>query len=258
MPAPVTAQIQARAIDQAMARLQAGDNAGAVELLLGIIGQDQAALTRERLGAAHAPLAQTLGDAAERAFIAGDFDLGRRLVDILRAMSPFDPALDARLRAQIEPWLAEASVEEIVVEAPAAAIAASGVDIGGHMVYTVRRGDTLWGIARRLTGDGRNWPQLLSGHNRAVEAGLAAASRIADPARIRPGQNILVPLSPSAGFRAVEYHVARGESLSAIALRIYGDAQMWRAIYRDNERQLPNPDLIEPGQVLILRPRVPQ
>ncbi|MBK7563767.1 MAG: CHAT domain-containing protein [Propionivibrio sp.] len=257
MPVP-PAQIQARPIDQAMARLQAGDSAGAAELLLGIIGQDQAALTRERLGAAHAPLAQTLGDAAERAFIAGDFDLGRRLVDLLRAMSPFDAALDARLRAQIEPWLAEAAVEEIVVEAPAAAIAASGVDIGGHMVYTVRRGDTLWGIARRLTGDGRNWPQLLSGHNRAVEAGLAAASRIADPARIRPGQNILVPLSPSAGFRAVEYHVARGESLSGIALRIYGDAQMWRAIYRDNERQLPNPDLIQPGQVLILRPRVPQ
>ena len=87
---------------------------------------------------------------------------------------------------------------------------------------------------------------------------MAAASRIADPARIRPGQNILVPLSPSAGFRAVEYHVARGESLSGIALRIYGDAQMWRVIYRDNERQLPNPDLIQPGQVLILRPRVPQ
>ncbi|SBT09953.1 Peptidoglycan-binding lysin domain protein [Candidatus Propionivibrio aalborgensis] len=260
-PAPMPAlpaPIQARPIDQAMARLQAGDSAGAAELLLGIIGQDQAALTRERLGAAHAPLAQTLGDAAERAFIAGDFDLGRRLVDLLGAMSPFDAALDARLRTQIEPWLAEAAVEEIVVEAPAAAIAAAGIDIGGFMVYTVRRGDTLWGIARRLTGDGRNWPQLLSGHYRAVEVGLAVASRIADPARIRPGQNILVPLSPSAGFRAVEYHVARGESLSAIALRIYGDAQMWRAIYRDNERQLPNPDLIEPGQVLILRPRVPQ
>ena len=260
-PAPMPtlpAPIQARPIDQAMARLQAGDSAGAAELLLGIIGQDQAALTRERLGAAHAPLAQTLGDAAERAFIAGDFDLGRRLVDLLGAMSPFDAALDARLRTQIEPWLAEAAVEEIVVEAPAAAIAAAGIDIGGFMVYTVRRGDTLWGIARRLTGDGRNWPQLLSGHYRAVEVGLAVASRIADPARIRPGQNILVPLSPAAGFRAVEYHVARGESLSGIALRIYGDAQMWRAIYRDNERQLPNPDLIQPGQVLILRPRVPQ
>ncbi|HRC61431.1 MAG TPA: LysM peptidoglycan-binding domain-containing protein, partial [Candidatus Propionivibrio aalborgensis] len=118
--------------------------------------------------------------------------------------------------------------------------------------------DTLWGIARRLTSDGRNWPQLLSGHNRAVELGLAVGSRITDPGRIRPGQKIYVPLSPAAGFRAIEYHVVRGESLSGIALRIYGDAQMWRAIYRDNERQLPNPDLIQPGQVLILRPRVPQ
>ena len=75
-------------------------------------------------------------------------------------------------------------------------------------VYTVRRGDTLWGIARRLTGDGRNWPQLLSGHNRAVELGLAVGSRITDPGRIRPGQKIYVPLSPAAGFRAIEYHLS--------------------------------------------------
>ena len=44
------------------------------------------------------------------------------------------------------------------------------------------------------------------------------------------------------------YTVVKGDSLSKIAKRFYGDAQQWRKIYEANQDQIKNPDLIYPGQ----------
>jgi nucleoid-associated protein YgaU len=44
------------------------------------------------------------------------------------------------------------------------------------------------------------------------------------------------------------YTVVKGDSLSKIAKRFYGDAQQWRKIYEANKDQIKNPDLIKPGQ----------
>jgi nucleoid-associated protein YgaU len=46
------------------------------------------------------------------------------------------------------------------------------------------------------------------------------------------------------------YVVVKGDSLSKIAKRFYGDAQQWRRIYDANRDQISNPDLIHPGQSL--------
>jgi nucleoid-associated protein YgaU len=46
------------------------------------------------------------------------------------------------------------------------------------------------------------------------------------------------------------YTVVKGDSLSKIAKRVYGDAQKWRTIYEANKDQIKNPDLIQPGQTL--------
>jgi nucleoid-associated protein YgaU len=46
------------------------------------------------------------------------------------------------------------------------------------------------------------------------------------------------------------YVVAKGDSLSKIAKRFYGDAQDWRRIYDANRDQIQDPDLIHPGQEL--------
>ncbi len=46
--------------------------------------------------------------------------------------------------------------------------------------------------------------------------------------------------------------VKKGESLSKIAQRVYGDAQQWRRIYDANRDTVSDPDLIHPGQVLKL------
>ena len=46
------------------------------------------------------------------------------------------------------------------------------------------------------------------------------------------------------------YVVVKGDSLSAIAKREYGDANKWRAIYEANKGLINDPDLIYPGQEL--------
>jgi nucleoid-associated protein YgaU len=46
--------------------------------------------------------------------------------------------------------------------------------------------------------------------------------------------------------------VVKGDSLSKIAKRVYGDAQQWRRIYDANRDIVSDPDLIYPGQVLKL------
>jgi nucleoid-associated protein YgaU len=58
--------------------------------------------------------------------------------------------------------------------------------------------------------------------------------------------------APSAAGRS--YTVQKGDSLSKIAKREYGDAQQWRRIYEANRDLIQNPDLIYPGQVF----RIPE
>ena len=44
--------------------------------------------------------------------------------------------------------------------------------------------------------------------------------------------------------------VVKGDTLSAIAKKFYGKASAWPKIHAANKDQVPNPDLIRPGQVL--------
>ncbi len=48
------------------------------------------------------------------------------------------------------------------------------------------------------------------------------------------------------------YTVVSGDSLSRIALQVYGKASRWPAIFEANRDQLSDPDRIQPGQVLKL------
>jgi len=47
----------------------------------------------------------------------------------------------------------------------------------------------------------------------------------------------------------------KGDSLSKIAKREYGDVREWKKIYEANKDVIDNPDLIEPGQDLIIPDR---
>ena len=53
---------------------------------------------------------------------------------------------------------------------------------------------------------------------------------------------------------AQHYVVKSGDTLSHIAQRHYGRASDWRRIYDANRATINNPDMIHPGQELVLPP----
>jgi nucleoid-associated protein YgaU len=52
----------------------------------------------------------------------------------------------------------------------------------------------------------------------------------------------------------VFYPVEKGETLSGIAKRLYGDPNKYRKIFEANKPMLKDPDKIYPGQVLRVPP----
>lgn len=58
--------------------------------------------------------------------------------------------------------------------------------------------------------------------------------------------------APATAPAARTYTVQSGDSLWAIAERFYGNGAEWSKIHEANREQVPNPDLIQPGQVLTI------
>ncbi len=77
---------------------------------------------------------------------------------------------------------------------------------------------------------------LAAGNSQGI-ASVETAVAVSDPA-------------PEAVFHTVE----KGDTLSAIAKKVYGDANRYPEIFEANKPMLKSPDLIYPGQVL----RIPQ
>ena len=48
------------------------------------------------------------------------------------------------------------------------------------------------------------------------------------------------------------YVVQKGDSLSKIAKEMYNDVKQWKKIFEANKTQIKNPDVIKPGQKLII------
>jgi nucleoid-associated protein YgaU len=70
----------------------------------------------------------------------------------------------------------------------------------------------------------------------------------ADFSDVEGGSSSTAP-SSSVGVGKT-YTIKKGDSLSKIAKREYGDAQQWRRIYEANRDIIKDPDLIYPGQVV--------
>lgn len=59
-------------------------------------------------------------------------------------------------------------------------------------------------------------------------------------------------LSPAPKAKPEIYPVRRGDSLSKIALHYYNDEYLWPFIYAANRSKISNPNLIYPGQRLVI------
>lgn len=102
--------------------------------------------------------------------------------------------------------------------------------------YTVVEGDTLSKIALKFYGDADRYPLI------------AHFNGIKDPNLIRVGQILVIP--DATGYHS--YVVVRGDTLSGIAKRFYGKAELYPIIAEAND--IPNPDVIQAGQVLAIPP----
>lgn len=60
--------------------------------------------------------------------------------------------------------------------------------------------------------------------------------------------NNVQPATPQKEY----YTVKSGDSLSKIAKQLYGDAQDWHKIHQANLDQIKDPNLIHPGQKLVI------
>jgi nucleoid-associated protein YgaU len=81
----------------------------------------------------------------------------------------------------------------------------------------------------------------------------------ADFSDVQSGSSSTAPPPGQGGPAATavpltSYVVVKGDSLSKIAQRAYGDARKWRKIYEANKDLIKDPDLIYPGQSL----RIPE
>ncbi|PIV09304.1 hypothetical protein COS31_03555 [Candidatus Roizmanbacteria bacterium CG02_land_8_20_14_3_00_36_15] len=120
-------------------------------------------------------------------------------------------------------------------------------------IYITQKGDYLWKIAEEAYGSGYN----------AYD--IAIANKISNPNLIFSGTKLVLPnVTPKALTKGEidqrsttqvtqtnsKYIVKAGDYLWKIALESYGDGFAWVKIAKINN--LNNPNIIEPGQVLII------
>jgi len=90
-------------------------------------------------------------------------------------------------------------------------------------------------------------PDIVSGGGTSVGKGPPAKTEPHDSGIVSGASSQLTAEDEKA---AQSYTVAKGDSLSRIAKRYYGDGNLWNRIYEANREQIRDPDLIYPGQVL--------
>jgi nucleoid-associated protein YgaU len=77
-----------------------------------------------------------------------------------------------------------------------------------------------------------------------------------DFSNVKSGSSSTAPKAAEpAAAQAERYTVAKGDSLSKIAKKYYGDASQWRRIFEANRDQIEDPDLIQPGWKLVIPPQ---
>jgi nucleoid-associated protein YgaU len=112
----------------------------------------------------------------------------------------------------------------------------------------VRRGDTLWNLAKKYVGRGEDWP-LLAANN----------PQVTEPEHLLVGTWLRVPekaantsaTSPAVQMSSRQVRVERGDSLWKLTEAQFGDGRAWGCVAQANP-QLQNASLIFPGEILTI------
>lgn len=165
-------------------------------------------------------------------------------VSALSDTSPRTTLPAPTLPAVVAPHLPSVDVSHSPAPVPRA-VGPSGRSqpIPGSARVTIARGDSLWKLARQHLGSGSRWRDWL-----AVNPALPA------PNLIQPGTVLVVPSSGTPSpqpKQLLRITVHQGESLWKIAKAELGSGANWLCIAHSNP-QLRDPNLILPGQVLLL------
>jgi nucleoid-associated protein YgaU len=145
----------------------------------------------------------------------------------------------------------EAHHQQIADEPPLQPHPLRAVTVGG-------RYETLWSLAQRYLEDGQHWRQIAAlNEGREMSDGAIFSS----PNDIHDGWTLLMPASardlPWADAPPAVQHedvvtVQAGDTLSGIADETMGDAAHWPRLYRANQDTIADPNLIYPGQHLVI------
>ncbi len=104
-------------------------------------------------------------------------------------------------------------------------------------VYTVQPNDWLSKIAEIFYGDPLAYARIAQDNPDVIQT----------PEKIYAGQKLLAKIPKGM---PVFYRVKKGESLSRISNRFYGDPMKFKDIFLANKDAIEDPDIIYPGQVL--------
>lgn len=110
--------------------------------------------------------------------------------------------------------------------------------------YLVKKGDFLYQISgmEEIYADPLKWKRIWRANKNVIDG-------FADPNLIYPDWELIIPRDwPHT------YTVKDGENLWQIARywEVYGEGVMWERIYEANKDQISDPNVIQPGQVLVI------
>lgn len=139
---------------------------------------------------------------------------------------------------------------ETPVKMPATPSSTGNYSTGGN-AYTVVKGDTLGQISEKIYGSAHLWNVIATNNN------------ISAPYTIVPGQTIKYDVTngqsksfasngaSGGGGSGHTVTVVKGDTLSGIAHRVYGNASKWPKIFAHNKDKITDPNTIEVGMVLF-------
>ena len=176
------------------------------------------------------------------------------IVDLLRDGERLDRAVadESGQFAMVPPHLPAGSYElTLSARLPDGTVASSKQGVKVTVSDTVVSARTMESHAEYVP---ESSSQARSRSRPPLQAAKPQANAVLQPAQANPGSSASEEgvSSPAAAPKNLTKVVSRGDSLWRISRTSYGDGTRYAIVYRANRDRIRNPNLIHPGQILVL------